>query len=305
MNTHVNESTLPKSPSIQFGKQLKLTLHPKGKTANNDQISGKETRQVKDGVYQISNVTEPEITVILPSKKIATGKAIIICPGGGYQFLSIDLEGTDVAAYWASKGVAAIVLKNRLPSPRMPGEDHKNPYRDAQRAIRVVRYYAKDWNIDPKSIGIQGFSAGGHLASTVSTKFDFGNPDSEDPIEQQSCRPDFSILVYPVITFCQGFAAVGSKGALIGCNPKEDLAKRYSSELHVNAETPPTILIHSADDESVMFQNSIAYYEALQKRDVESELIIYSYGGHGYGLATGKGRLGTWPDRCYDWIQGL
>ena len=253
----------------------------------------------------LSNVVEPDLTVFLPTPKHATGKAVVICPGGGYSILAYDLEGTDIAAYWASKGIAAIVLKNRLPTSGNHIEPRKSPLLDAQRAIRLVRHKASEWNVDPHQVGIQGFSAGGHLASTASTKFDSGNPQSPDPVERQSCRPDFSILVYPVISFSTDYAHSGSREALIGKDPDDELAKAYSSELNVTSETPPTILVHSADDEGVPFQNSTLYYEALQRNQVPSELIIYSYGGHGYGLATGLGRLSAWSDRCHEWLESL
>lgn len=291
--------------SSPFGQIFTLPLYPENEIPNHLPSPEGEKAEKLDGILQIRNICDPDITVVLPSERIATGEAVIICPGGGYWILAYDLEGTDIASYWVSKGVAAIVLKNRLPTSGNHIEPRKSPLLDAQRAIRLVRHYAKDWNIDPSKVGIQGFSAGGHLASSASTKFDAGDPQNEDPIEQQSCRPDFSILVYPVISFTQSFGHSGSKEALIGTDADHEMAKHYSSELHVNANTPPAILIHSADDEGVPYQNSVVYYEALQKHKVNSELVLYSYGGHGYGLATGQGRLSGWPDRCNEWLKSL
>ena len=174
---------------------------------------------------------------------------------------------------------------------------------DAQRAMRLVRAHAELWNVDPEKIGIMGFSAGGHLASTLSTHFDGGDPSSPDPVEQESCRPDFSILMYPVITFTEDYMHRGSREALLGEDPDPELVSYYSNELQVTAETPPTILIHSEDDESVPVENSLVYYKALRKNEVSSEVHIYPYGGHGYSLAVGQGHLSTWPDRVVEWIR--
>ena len=167
----------------------------------------------------------------------------------------------------------------------------------------MVRSNAAAWNIDPGKIGIMGFSAGGHLASTLSTHYDAGDPSSADPVEQLSCRPDFSILVYPVISFTEEFQHSGSRRNLVGEDADESLVKYYSNELQVNEDTPPAILIHSDDDGAVPVENSIAYYKALRANKVSSELHIYPYGGHGYSLAIGQGHLATWPDRVIQWIR--
>ena len=174
---------------------------------------------------------------------------------------------------------------------------------DAQRAMRLVRYHAEKWNIDPNRIGIMGFSAGGHLASTLSTHFDRGNPQAEDPVEQVSCRPDFSILIYPVISFTGEFQHTGSRKNLVG--EEEELMLFYSNEKQVTADTPPAILIHSSDDKGVPVRNSIVYYEALISKGITAEMHIYPYGGHGFSLAIGKGYLSSWPERCYDWLVNL
>jgi acetyl esterase/lipase len=176
---------------------------------------------------------------------------------------------------------------------------------DAQRAMRLVRYNAEKWNVDPAKIGIMGFSAGGHLASTLSTHFDAGDPSSPDPVEQESCRPDFSILMYPVISFTEEFKHSGSREALLGKDPDPELLSYFSNELQVSSDTPPTILIHSEDDRSVPVENSLAYYKALRENQVSSEMHIYPYGGHGYSLAIGQGHLSTWPDRVIEWLRHL
>ena len=254
-------------------------------------------------IVRVRNVQKPDIAIFLPSKKNASGEAVVICPGGGYGILAYDWEGSDIARWLNSRGVAAFVLKYRLPGSESNIVAHKSPLLDAQRAMRLVRSNADKWNIDPGKIGIMGFSAGGHLASTLSTHYDAGDPSSSDPVEQVSCRPDFSILLYPVISFTEDFQHSGSRINLIGEDADESLVKYYSNELQVTEDTPPAILIHSDDDTGVPAENSIAYYKALRAHHVSSEMHIYPYGGHGYSLAIGQGHLSTWPDRVIDWIH--
>ena len=254
-------------------------------------------------IVRVRNVQKPDIAVFLPSKKNATGEAVVICPGGGYEILAYDWEGSDIARWLNSQGIAAFVLKYRLPGSKSNVVPHKSPLMDAQRAMRMVRSNAATWNIDPGKIGIMGFSAGGHLASTLSTHYDAGDLSSPDPVEQVSCRPDFSILVYPVISFTEEFQHSGSRKNLVGEDADESLVKYYSNELHINSDTPPAILIHSDDDGAVPVENSIVYYKALRANKISSELHIYPYGGHGYSLAIGQGHLATWPDRVIQWIR--
>ncbi len=267
----------------------------------------KETGEVTiwdtSDIVRVRLVQKPDIAVFLPSKKNATGEAVVICPGGGYGILAYDWEGSDIARWLNSEGIAAFVLKYRLPGSKSNIVPHKSPLMDAQRAMRMVRAHAEQWNIDPGKIGIMGFSAGGHLASTLSTHYDAGDPSSADPIEQQSCRPDFSVLVYPVISFTGEFSHSGSRRSLLGENADPELVRYYSNELQVTGDTPPAILIHSDDDAGVPVENSIVYYEALRANQVSSELHIYPYGGHGYSLAIGQGHLSTWPDRVIEWIK--
>ncbi len=271
----------------------------------NYQETGEVTIWDTSDIVRVRNVQKPDIAVFLPSKKNATGEAVVICPGGGYHILSYDWEGSDIASWLNSKGIAAFVLKYRLPGAKCNIEPHKSPLLDAQRAMRMVRAGAEKWNIEAGKIGIMGFSAGGHLASTVSTHFDGGDPSSTDPVEQVSCRPDFSVLVYPVISFNGEFTHRGSREALIGKEPAKEMVDYFSNELQVTEQTPPAILIHSGDDRGVPVENSIAYYEALQASQIPSELHIYPYGGHGYSLAVGRGHLSTWPDRVIEWIRYL
>lgn len=254
---------------------------------------------------RISGVTVPEIAVYLPTARASTGQAVVICPGGGYSILAYDWEGTDVAKLLNAKGIAAIVLKYRLPDPARNGADHNLPMLDAQRAMQMVRAMAPKWNIHRDKIGLMGFSAGGHVASTAGTRFNTGNPNAADSVERFSSRPDFLILVYPVITMSESFMHQGSRNNLIGKTPDAARAKLYSNDQQVTAQTPPTFLIHATDDNAVPVENSLRFYEALKKAGVSAEMHIYPKGGHGFSLALGMGHLETWPERCIDWIRSL
>ncbi len=256
-------------------------------------------------IVRISNVQKPDIAVFLPSKKNATGEAVVICPGGGYGILAYDWEGSDIARWLNANGVAAFVLKYRLPQSKSNIVPYKSPLLDAQRAMRMVRANAKKWNLDAGKIGIMGFSAGGHLASTLSTHYDTGDPSSSDLVDRESCRPDFSILLYPVISFDDKITHAGTKRNLIGEKPDQAMVKLFSNELQVTGDTPPAILIHATDDPAVPVENSLRYYEALLENGVVSEMHIYPSGGHGFSLAIGSGHLSTWPDRVIDWMKYL
>ncbi len=256
-------------------------------------------------IVRVRNVQKPDIAIFLPSKKNISGEAVIICPGGGYGILAYDWEGSDIARWLSSQGIAAFVLKYRLPGASSNITPYKSPLMDAQRAMRLVRHHAESWNLDPGKIGIMGFSAGGHLASTLSTHFDSGDSLSTDPVEKESCRPDFSILMYPVISFSDEITHHGSKENLLGADPDPELVRFFSNELQVTPDTPPAILIHSEDDQAVPVENSLEYYKALKENQVPAELHIYPYGGHGFSLAIGQGHLSTWPDRVIEWIRYL
>lgn len=239
----------------------------------------------------------PTLTPYLPSKGRATGAAIIVCPGGGYQHLA-DHEGRPVAEWLNSIGVTAFVLKYRL-GPRY---HHPAPLQDAARAIRTVRARAVEWNVDPERIGILGFSAGGHLASTAGTHFDSGKPDATDLIERVSSRPNLMILIYPVITMKQQTHA-GSKNNLLGPNPPPDLVTLLSNEEQVTKETPPAFLVHTSTDTAVPVENSLMFAMALRKAGVPFEFHLYERGPHGFGLGLKDPVLATWPGRCADWLR--
>ena len=205
----------------------------------------------------VQNIQDPTITIYLPEKEKATGAAVVICPGGGYRLLAINHEGHDVASWFNEFGVAGIVVKNRLPTSENITDTSEVAMIDARRAVRMVRHHGADWGIKPDKIGIMGFSAGGHLASTVGTHFDYGIADSSDPIQRVSCRPDFMILMYPVISMSEDFMHSGSMKNLLGNNQSYEQKLRFSNEKQVTSETPPAILIHSSDDKSVPVENSI------------------------------------------------
>jgi acetyl esterase/lipase len=224
--------------------------------------------------------------------------AVVICPGGGYAVLSIDKEGINIAKWFNSIGISAFVLKYRLPSDEIMKDKTVGPLQDAQEAIRTLRRNAKKWNLDESKIGVIGFSAGGHLASTVSTHYLDKVYDSKDEI---SARPDFSMLIYPVITMENGITHNGSKESLLGKTPSEDLIAKYSNEKEVNENTPPTFLVHATDDHSVPVENSINYYLALKKNKVIAEMHLYQNGGHGFGLGT-QGTNTDWPTACESWL---
>lgn len=266
---------------------------------------GLKEEVVSEGIVRISNVQIPAIEVYLPAKQISTGKAVVIFPGGGYGILAYDWEGTDFAKWLNSQGIAGIVVKYRLPISKSLTDPKEVPLMDAQRAIRLVRQNAAAWNIDPTKVGVMGFSAGGHLASTVSTQYKHEVDRPKDPIDAISARPDFSILAYPVITFQDGAVHGGSRKNLIGENASKELKDRFSGELNVNTETPPTFLVHAQDDKGVPIENSLLYYQALHKNGVKASLHIYPTGGHGFAFGLGKGAVESWRNVLLAWMKDL
>jgi len=242
---------------------------------------------------------KPSLTIHLPPADKANGTAVVVCPGGGYGALATGHEGKDPAEWLNRRGIAAFVLRYRL-GPRY---HHPAPMQDAQRALRLVRSRANEWNLDPKRIGIWGFSAGGHLASTAATHFDDGKPDADDPIERVSCRPDFAILCYPVITLRPPHTHGGSRRNLLGDKPDEALVASLCNDEQVTEKTPPTFLFHTNEDTAVLPENSILFYQALRKKRVPAELHIYEKGPHGVGLASGRGAVSAWPEQLAGWLK--
>ncbi len=271
-----------------------MKLWPNGAPGNNECPQPEETFNGK----MVRFVSEPTLTIYLPEKAKNTGVAVVICPGGGYFIEAMDHEGYQYAEYLQSHGIAGIVLKYRLPYGH-----HEIPLIDVQHAMRTVRYNAASWGIDPGKIGISGFSAGGHLASTAATHFDKGKSASDNPVEKVSCRPDFAVLVYPVVTFNELWGHMGSRENLIGKNHDLKLIHYYSNELQVTSNTPATFLVLADDDETVDPKNSIEFYSALKEKGIPAELHIFREGGHGFGM-TKKGKPhDQWPELLMDWLK--
>ena len=247
----------------------------------------------------LMGIYDPWMAVHLPTKDKANGAAVVVCPGGGYAGLAYDHEGIQIGKWLNSLGVAAFVVRYRHRPHR-----HPIPLGDAQRAIRIVRSRGKEWGVDPKRIGVMGFSAGGHLAASATTHFDGGKADAADPIDRVSCRPDFSILIYAVVSMKKGVTHGGSRGNLLGPNPDEKLVALMSNELQVTAKTPPTFLVHATSDGAVPLANSKLFHEACKKAGVPSELRVYKQGGHGFGLGRKGHDSADWPARCAEWLKG-
>lgn len=244
---------------------------------------------------------KPTLTAYLPPKDKRHGTAVVVCPGGGYGGLAVGHEGKDIAEWLVARGVAAFVLEYRL-GPRYR---HPAPLQDAQRAVRTVRHRAKGLGLDPAKVGIWGFSAGGHLASSVATTHDKGKPDADDPIDRASCRPDFAILCYPVITLEKPHTHMGSRRNLLGDRANDDkLARSLSTHTLVTKDTPPTFLFHTRADKGVVLANSELFEAACKKAGVPVELVVYEKGPHGVGLGYKHPEVKDWPAKLEKWLRG-
>jgi acetyl esterase/lipase len=266
---------------------------------NSKPVSDGERSETGPGSISVFLVSRPTLTIFLPAKEKATGAAVVICPGGGYSHLAMGHEGFDVAKKLNEFGVAAFVLKYRLPSDSTMVNKEIGPLQDAQRAIQLVRQNALPWGIDTGRVGIMGFSAGGHLASTAGTHFATARIDNHS---NTSLRPDFMILIYPVISFTDSLAHGGSRDNLLGRNPSEEKKKEYSGELRVTGQTPPAFLVHAGNDNTVKVQNSLYFYNALQRNGIPSELHIYPKGGHGFGMHNPTTK-DQWMERLHNWME--
>ncbi|MGA9639247.1 alpha/beta hydrolase [Flavobacterium sp.] len=251
----------------------------------------------KDNNLRISKITDPEILVFYPKKGKSNGVAVLICPGGGYGIVSMTNEGYSVAKKLNEKGITAFVLKYRLPSDEIMVDKTIGPLQDAQQAIKIIRENTAIHDIDPTKLGIMGFSAGGHLASTAGTHF---NQVVIENLNKTNLRPDFMVLVYPVISFGE-FQHKGTRMHLIGDKPSDAMIQLYSNELQVTKETPMTFLVHAADDKAVPFQNSINFFLKLKEQGIKSEMHIYQEGGHGFGL-NNKTTKESWFDAMMNWL---
>lgn len=243
---------------------------------------------------------KPKLIAYLPKKEKSTGCAVVICPGGGYGHLAMDHEGKQIGEWLNSIGVAGFICDYRH---RGKDYGHPAPLQDAQRAIRMVRAMANEFNIDPQRVGVLGFSAGGHLASTTATHFDDGDKTVDDRISRQSSRPDFAILCYPVIAFGEDYTHSGSQRNLLGENASPELIRQFSNEKQVTKNTPPTFLWHTSDDGVVSVENSIQFFRALRKAEVPAELHVFETGRHGLGLAQTVPSVSNWPKQCENWMR--
>jgi acetyl esterase/lipase len=279
-----------------------ILLYPDGAIPNSKPSELVEkTEKAGSGFLITSNVTQPSLTVYLPPADKANGTAVIICPGGGYWVLAAEHEGSDVAKRLTEWGVTAFVLKYRLPSPDIMTDPTIGPLQDAQRAIQLVREKAKLWQLQPKQIGIMGFSAGGHLAASAAVHFDRSYIDN--PLKT-SLRPDFVILGYPVISFNEEIGHKGSREKLLGKEADATKLKYFSLETQVTKKTPPVFLMHAKDDNGVKVANSLVFAEALEKNKVKHDIYLYEKGGHGFGLKNPTSDV-DWMKYVKEWMFGM
>ena len=281
MKTILVTALLIMTTSLCAQKPIELPLWPNG-APNSNELKGDE-QEMDNG--RVSNIKNPDITVYRAENP--NGMAVIMCPGGGYARLAMNHEGHDMAPWFNTQGITCVVLKYR-----MPNGHNEVPFSDVEQAIRLVRQHAAEWNINPAKVGIMGASAGGHLASTLATHY-----------TSKETRPDFQILLYPVITMDANFTHAGSRENLITKNPSADLIAKYSNELQVNAQTPQAFIALSSDDKAVLPQNSINYYLALLKHNVPATMHIYPTGGHGWGFRDNFTYKRQWTDELEKWLR--
>lgn len=255
----------------------------------------------KEGIIRVSNVVNPSLYAYFPSPDKNTGKAVLIIPGGGYGIIAIDHEGHAVAKEFAESGVSAFVLKYRLPSDEIMLQKAVGPLQDAQRGLQIIREQATQWKINPQKIGVMGFSAGGHLASTLGTHYN--KSEIENP-KGTSLRPDFMVLVYPVISMKGELTHIGSRENLLGKQASPQLVTLFSNEEQVSDTTPPTFLIHAQDDEVVVIENSIAFQNSLKAHGIPNQFLVYPKGGHGFGLLNPTSDRKWFPE-VREWMNQL
>jgi len=252
---------------------------------------------IPGSVVKLSKEQEPTLTLYLPIKEKTTGTVVLVIPGGAYGFLAFEEEGIVIGRAFAEKGIAAFVLKYRLPKKETMQDKSFGPLLDAQQAMKVIRINAVKWNLNPSKVGVIGYSAGGHLASTLGTHFGISHIPNNENI---SLRPDFMILVYPVVSMNDQLTHVGSKINLLGVDPTNEKVNLFSNELQVTKETPPTYLTHTGDDRLVDVNNSIVFYQALQKNGVDAELHLFPKGNHGF---TQRLPVNAWLDPMLDFLK--
>jgi len=283
--------------SLHSSAQQIINLYP-SEIPNSKPYPMKEITMQNNGqLIGYRNISTPSLNVYLPDEKTATGTAVIICPGGGYGMESYRLEGTNIAEAFVRQGIAAFILKYRLPSDSIMIDKAIGPLQDAQQAIKTVRMHATEWKLDTAKIGIMGFSAGGHLASTAGTHFDVSYIPNDEKI---SLRPNFMILIYPVISMTDELTHIGSRENLLGKTPDVAQITLFSNELHVNANTPPTWLTQTGDDKVVTVENSIRFYEELIRNKVPAEMHLYPKGNHGFVLSI---PTDEWMQPLFSWMK--
>lgn len=296
MNKSITSIVLFLFLSFISSAQQIINLYP-GDIPNSKISDIKETSDQNSGMFR--NVTNPTLEIYLPDREKATGAAIVICPGGGYGVVVYQVEGIKTAKEFAKNGIAAFVLKYRLPNDSTMIDKKIGPLQDALQAIKIVRENSVKWGIDKDKVGIMGFSAGGHLASTAATHFDkvvLENPNNTN------VRPDFQILVYPVISMKENLTHAGSRNNLLGSNPTKEIVDQFSTELQVSANTPPAYIIHAGDDTVVDVDNSIIYYNKLRHNKVDAELHIYPKGNHGFVLRQPNEE---WMTPIFKWMRNI
>jgi len=286
---------------LQIKAQIVIPLYSQ-EIPNSKKVVNEEYSRIEPGnILIVYKVSRPSLTIFLAPKEKATGAAVIICPGGGYSNLAMGYEGTEVAQRFNESGISAFVLKYRIPNDETMISKEIGPLQDAQRALLIVRSRAAEWGIDPKRIGIMGFSAGGHLAATAGTHFQKNYIDNPDHI---SLRPDFMLLIYPVISFKAPIAHMGSANNLIGPNPSQEQIKEFSNEMQVTDLTPPAFLVHAKDDNVVPYANSLVFAEALKNHHIPVKVFLYEQGGHGFGMTNHTSQQ-RWMDLCIEWVASL
>jgi acetyl esterase/lipase len=283
--------------SLICSAQQVIALYP-GKIPDSIAAQNEEevvaNKEVDTLAYKVSN---PTLTVFLPPRDKSCGSAVIICPGGGYHVLLLNREGRNIAREFNKQGVAAFVLKYRLPDDRIMHDKSIGPLQDAQQAILTIRQRAREWKIDPEKIGIMGFSAGGHLAATAGTHYENGMIENS---KGTSLRPDFMILIYPVISLMDSIGHIGSREFLLGKSPSAEKIHFFSNEFHVTKTTPPAFITLAGDDSVVPIANSLIFYNALKKNSVPAELHLYSAGEHGF---LKQPPFDEWFGRCCYWMK--
>jgi acetyl esterase/lipase len=282
---------------LTLSAQQVVPLYP-GEIPNSIPHSVKEVVEERNGQFSgYRGATHPTLEIVLPKNADKPAAAVVICPGGGYVRQVYRREGTEIAEAFAEQGVAAFILKYRIPNDATMADKSLGALQDAQQAIRLVRQNASKWNVDPKRVGIMGFSAGGHVASTAATHF---KKSSIPNPEGTSLRPDFTILIYPVVSMLEGFTHAGSRKNLLGDHPNDAQVRLFSNELQVDKDTPPTWLTHAGDDKAVPVANSVRFYNALIENNVPAEMHLYPAGGHGFVL---KRPAKEWMASIFDWME--